>query len=228
LLSLFYKPPKNNFRSNSRMSASSSSSSTRHGVEDYPLGFHLAIEQLVQVVRQKRSLFGKVVDSFEDAFRAMDSSGRGSLEEADLARALHRLDIEMSNTQLKDLLNHLDANNDGVVDAGEFLDAMRRHEESMQPTPSKGGNQMMMNVNDFTIGGSNTPIRSLRGSRNSNRSGGGSGGGGRRIEDLHRHELRGGGGGSLLSPSRNQRASYLGGSPSDEEGSSGKQPQWKR
>ena len=47
------------------------------------------------------------------------------------------LDIEMTNHQLKDLLKHLDANGDGVVDAGEFLDAMRRHEESMQPTPAK-------------------------------------------------------------------------------------------
>jgi hypothetical protein len=55
------------------------------------LGFHLAIEQLVQAVKQKRSLFGRVIDSLEDAFRAMDSSGRGSLEETDLARALHRL-----------------------------------------------------------------------------------------------------------------------------------------
>lgn len=38
--------------------------------------FILAIEQLVQAVKQKRSLFGQVVDSLEAAFRAMDSSVR--------------------------------------------------------------------------------------------------------------------------------------------------------
>ena len=54
------------------------------------LGFHLAIEQLVLAVKSKRSLFGQVVDSLEDAFRAMDMSGSGTLEESDLARALHR------------------------------------------------------------------------------------------------------------------------------------------
>ena len=170
-------------------------------------------------------MFGRVVDSLEDAFHAMDSSGRGSLEESDLARALHRLDIEMTNTQLKELLHHLDANGDGVVDAGEFLDAMRRHEESMNPTPAKGS-LLMMNERESAYqnnhhGGS--PIRSLRSSRSSAEGVSPS-----QHTTQHR-ELGGGGGGSLLSPSRSRRASY---SPSVTNqqalSSSGSKPQWKR
>ena len=118
------------------------------------------------------------MDSLEDAFRAMDSSGRGSLEEADLARALKRLDIEMAPAQLARLLEHLDANGDGVVDAGEFLDAMRRHEAEMAPSPEK--------ASVFSGG-----------------SGGGSGGGSSSpIRQPRMAAWSRGGGGDLLSPSR--------------------------
>jgi hypothetical protein len=110
----------------------------------------------------------------------------------------------MSNTQLRELLQHLDANGDGVVDAGEFLDAMRRHEQSMG-TPLKGSDEHYF---DSTPGSNSrirrdSPIRSLRRSRVID-SNNGSPSRNRR----HREELMGGGGGSLLSPSRLRRASY--------------------
>ena len=66
--------------------------------------------------------------SLEDAFRKMDSSGRGQLEESDLARALRRLDIEMSPQALRELLNHLDANGDGIVSMEEWLGFLDRVE----------------------------------------------------------------------------------------------------
>lgn len=116
----------------------------------------------MQAVRQRRSLFGCVVDSLEDAFRAMDSSGRGSLEESDIARALKRLDIEMSPAQLRDLLNHLDANGDGVVDAGEFLEAMRLHEEQMKPTPTKSPQQASSSLGAPRVRQRASPIRQPR------------------------------------------------------------------
>ncbi len=138
----------------------------------------------------------------EDAFRKMDSSGRGQLEESDLARALRRLDIEMSPQALRELLNHLDANGDGVVDAGEFLDAMRFHEEQMQATPDR-----QSRVGD-TPARSFTPARGLP-----------EGYGGDRIKRTPPEGVRlpnrhargtplepGNGGGSLLSPAAVQAA----------------------
>lgn len=198
------------------------------------LGFHLAIEQLVQAVRQRRSLFGCVVDSLEDAFRAMDSSGRGSLEESDLARALKRLDIEMSPGQLRELLEHLDANGDGVVDAGEFLEAMRRHEEQMNPSPMKAPSSAR-DVSPQRISSSGTdnmgrvkgvsPIRQPRMSRG--------GEGNMYVSPRRQQQLRlggigsagsgggGGGGGDLLSPVARGSASSQG------SGGDGK-PKWRR
>ena len=162
------------------------------------------------------------------------------------ARALHRLDIEMSNTQLKDLLTHLDANGDGVVDAGEFLDAMRRHEESMQGTPAKGieyveGDRLQhsrLSSSGGSVGfgsssrrtspfdgrrsggnSSGSPIRSLTGSRGSTGT-----------PRHSREELMGGGGGSLLSPSRTRRASYVSPRSTDKDvmTQDDLKPEWKR
>ena len=128
----------------------------------------------------------------------------------------------MTNTQLRELLQHLDTNKDGVVDAGEFLDAMRRHEDSMtsttprsekSPYDTRVPEQNILYTTPYSGGGGSvhgsvrgggglSPIRSLHSSRGSSFGESSS----QRRHHL-REELTGGGGGAILSPGRMRRAS---------------------
>ena len=80
----------------------------------------LLLEQLWAAIHSRRTLFGRTVENARDFFDAADRDGKGSISPADLRRAMHRLDVGLSSTQISRLLATVDTSRSGAIEEDEF------------------------------------------------------------------------------------------------------------
>ena len=126
--------------------------------------------------------------------------------------------LELVKKEVDEALERFDANGDGVVDAGEFLEAMRLHEEQMKPTPTK----KVIPQQPIVQGAS--PIRQPRMKNNLNADGSRASPSKRQNRITADARVSGWGGGDLLSP-------VAAGSAGRNRNNSGRQtekPKWRR
>lgn len=71
-------------------------------------------------VRAHRGLYGHRMEGFYDAFDHIDKDGDGTISRIELAEALHRLDIGLTESQIVELVHVADVDGDGNIDFDEF------------------------------------------------------------------------------------------------------------
>ena len=59
----------------------------------------------------------------------MDKDGNGTLDQAEVARGLRRLGVEVSDALLEELVKVIDVNQDGLIELKEFLEALKMPEK---------------------------------------------------------------------------------------------------
>ena len=76
---------------------------------------------IAQQLRAHRSLYGHAMATARDAFRLIDKDGSKTLDHAEFREALHRLDIELTEAQVDEVLTVVDTDGDGVIEFDEFV-----------------------------------------------------------------------------------------------------------
>ncbi|ODV59269.1 calmodulin [Ascoidea rubescens DSM 1968] len=66
------------------------------------------------------------ITEFKEAFSLFDKDNDGKITTKELATVMRSLGQNPSESELKDLINQIDANNDGFIDFAEFLAMMAR------------------------------------------------------------------------------------------------------
>ena len=98
----------------------------------------IVFKQLVEVVEsRKRTLYSKKIESFEDAFRAIDRDGDGRVSRAELCQAFERLDIGIGTELLKVLWRCFDWDRNGHIDLVEFRRACQARNSTEEEGESK-------------------------------------------------------------------------------------------
>ena len=73
------------------------------------------------------------------AFQAADSSGDGHHTLREFQHAMHVLDFKFNDNQLRDIFHWADADDDGVLDIGEFLDTFEQYDNDEDDFLEAGG-----------------------------------------------------------------------------------------
>lgn len=76
---------------------------------------------LREAIASKRSLNGKPVDSIRSVFQSIDKDGSGTLDNQEFSEAMKRLGLGLTNRQVQQCIEVLDADKDGAISLTEFL-----------------------------------------------------------------------------------------------------------
>ena len=76
---------------------------------------------LNRLIGSRRKVYGKLMRDAEQVFRTLDKDGSGALDYAEFAVALKRMGLGLSPTQVRQLIDVMDENHDGLIDCGEFV-----------------------------------------------------------------------------------------------------------
>jgi len=71
-------------------------------------------------------------DRLRTAFNMFDKSGKGSIGKADLKSLLTNMKVELTDEELKDILNDVDADGNGIIEFKEFKAFMTREMSEAQ------------------------------------------------------------------------------------------------
>ena len=95
-----------------------------------------------QAERRKSTGFGALLSKLagnmgpEDAFREFDADNSGYLDRAEVAAAFARLGAELGPGGIDEVMAHMDADGNGEVSMGEFLQYWAVREQLGRPPPS--------------------------------------------------------------------------------------------
>ena len=76
---------------------------------------------IAQQLRGHRTLFGHVMSSPRDVFQLIDKDGSESLDYREFKEALRRMDIGLTQQQVREVIAAVDADANGTVELGEFV-----------------------------------------------------------------------------------------------------------
>ena len=88
---------------------------------------HRVFKTLRAAIKHNRSLFGHHIKSIHDAFHSIDTKRTGRLDFEEYRRAMRRLDIPLSDEQLREVFELVDEDNDGYIEWREFANEIHRH-----------------------------------------------------------------------------------------------------
>eukprot|EP00939_MAST-03C_sp_MAST-3C-sp1_P000154 g154.t1 len=86
-----------------------------------------AVRALRKAFSNRRSLFGRrlKMSALDEAFRVVDHSSDGFVDERELSAMLRRLDIALTPKQHRKLFEHIDRNRDGHIEVSEFRSVLQ-------------------------------------------------------------------------------------------------------
>ncbi|KAH6664159.1 EF-hand protein [Halenospora varia] len=70
------------------------------------------------------SLTQEEISTFKEAFSLFDKDGNGEITAKELGTVMKSLGLNASDSELQDMINEADADNDGTIDFPEFLTLM--------------------------------------------------------------------------------------------------------
>lgn len=76
---------------------------------------------LRDAIASKRSVNGQAVDSIRSVFKSMDKDGSGTLDKQEFSVAMTRLGLGLTDRQVQQCIEVLDADKDGTISLTEFL-----------------------------------------------------------------------------------------------------------
>lgn len=74
----------------------------------------------------ERQLTEEDVEDLKETFQMFDADGGGTIDNGELKSVLRKLNIDLSDTELKEIITSVDQNSDGEIDFDEFLQMMKR------------------------------------------------------------------------------------------------------
>ena len=89
---------------------------------------HAVFKTIWAAMRHRRKLFGHELTDIHSIFDAVDVDKSGKLSYEEFQVAMRRLDLGLSDEQLKDVFDITDQNNEGTIDYAEFAEELHlRH-----------------------------------------------------------------------------------------------------
>jgi len=83
---------------------------------------------------ESSTLSKKDIDTLKETFSSYDKDGDGKISKKELGELLSNSlpQAKATETELEDMINEVDVDGDGVIDFGEFLSMMSRHNEEKE------------------------------------------------------------------------------------------------
>lgn len=88
-------------------------------------------DQLRESLAAGRSLYGVAITTASEFFRQLDRDESGFVDARELAEGLDRLDVPLSQKQLKELFGNMDADGDGRLGYHELLLELETHSDPL-------------------------------------------------------------------------------------------------
>ena len=74
------------------------------------------LRRLRTILKTRHGIYGKAVQNLEEWFNAFDKDHDGQISIAEFSQALKRMDLGLTEEQIKHVIQEIDANNDGLDD----------------------------------------------------------------------------------------------------------------
>lgn len=118
--------------------------SNKHTKQENMAGQADAITRVMHTaVRHHRRVYGKVLDSVDQAFHLLDRDTNGTLDKAEFTQAVKRLGLGLTPKQIEECVEQIDTNGDGLISLSEFKQALeqRYFQETVMDdsSPRRGG-----------------------------------------------------------------------------------------
>eukprot|EP01043_Picozoa_sp_COSAG02_P075356 COSAG02_NODE_15504_length_1165_cov_1.030019_1_plen_232_part_10 len=85
-----------------------------------------------EALRHRRTLFGHELSDIQSAFEIFDRDRNGRIEFGEYKQAMGRLDVPLSDLQLREVFKLVDADGSGTINYAEFAKQLHRHSRPTQ------------------------------------------------------------------------------------------------
>jgi hypothetical protein len=99
-------------------------------LEIVDLDIHHVFHRLKKALENTRTLYGEKVKTAKSLFKALDADGDEQVTRLELWEGMQRLDLGLSELQLRTVLHAVDVDNSGTIEYSEFKTAFKKKKKS--------------------------------------------------------------------------------------------------